>query len=49
MQKRMRIPHGQLAQQKVSVGPSVPGGVRIISALEVMQHKSIFEHLEFAH
>jgi len=49
MQKRLRIKHGDLADDKITVGPGAEGGVRLISHLNVMKQLNILDHIEFAH
>ena len=49
MEKRMRILHGDLAQDKLQVGPDAPGGFRMITELNIMNNFDVLEHIKFAH
>ena len=49
MRKRMLIKHGDLADQKHEVGPSIDGGVRLITELKVIERLDVINHIDFAH
>ena len=51
MEKRMRIRHGDLApcSDKIKIGPSVEGGFRLISELNIMANFRVLDHIKFAH
>ena len=49
MEKRMRIKHGQLADEKINVGPSADAGIRLISKMKIMESLGILDHIQFAH
>ena len=48
-QKRKLIRNGNLAspQNKIHVGVNAPGGIRMISHLDVMNKVAILDHLKF--
>ena len=50
MKKRMVIKHGDLAKNKITVGPDAEGGIRLLNHFNVWGNiMGIYDDMEFSH
>jgi hypothetical protein len=45
MEKRMRLKHGQLSEDRVNVGPSAPGGLNLIRKMKILEQLGVLDHI----